>query len=130
MYCEIIDCYFNVFFFCWNTTEKRKHKRVWVAKLVYWSPKRPEYVTNVVQKPYACDFLLARSFHVILWISCLSYFIFNCMEHALQKKCTHAQNTSEEQTNMSQIIYRTLWNIICQPKVIYILKSENMASPG
>ena len=43
-------------FFCWNTSEKRVHKKcfssttVWLPKLVYWSRKWPDYVTGHIQK--------------------------------------------------------------------------------
>ena len=53
---EIIRCIVkslitnSTYFFCWNTTEKRKLEkcflggRVWMLKWVYQSPKWPEYV--------------------------------------------------------------------------------------
>ena len=51
MFCEIIDCYFNIDFV---EIELKKENlkcflgtRVWVPKLVYWSPKWSEYITAV-----------------------------------------------------------------------------------
>ena len=47
IHCEIINHYFNVFFYC-NTTKTQ----VWASKPVYWSPKRLGYVT--VNLIYLC----------------------------------------------------------------------------
>ena len=46
MLCEITDYYFNIFFDEIYTVQIKKTKcylgtRVWVPKLVYWSPKQP-----------------------------------------------------------------------------------------
>ena len=56
MHCEIIDCYFNVFFI--EIQPKKENfkcflsTRVWTPKLIYWPPKKPEYITVKIQNPF------------------------------------------------------------------------------
>ena len=54
MHCEIIDCYFNIFFFVEIQLRKQNFKsffgergtRVWSPKLVYQTLKQPDYVPD------------------------------------------------------------------------------------
>ena len=47
MHCEIIDCYFNIFFVEIQLKKKNLKSVFWVPKLVDWSPKGPENITNI-----------------------------------------------------------------------------------
>ena len=42
---EIIDHYFNIFFEEIQLKKENLKNDFWAPKLVYWSPKQPEYVT-------------------------------------------------------------------------------------
>ena len=42
---EIIDHYFNIFFEEIQLKKENLKNDFWATKLVYWSPKQPEYVT-------------------------------------------------------------------------------------
>ena len=42
---EIIDHYFNIFFEEIQLKRENLKNDFWAPKLLYWSPKQPEYVT-------------------------------------------------------------------------------------
>ena len=69
IHCEIINHYFNVFFYC-NTTKTQ----VWASKPVYWSPKRLGYVT--VNLIYLC-LCLRLSLRDLFFIIIFTFIIIN-----------------------------------------------------
>ena len=86
IHCEIINHYFNVFFYC-NTTETQ----VWASKPVYWSPKQLGCVTvNLIYlclclRLGLCDlfFIIVFTFIIINRIISLKQIHLFFLEHTL-----------------------------------------------